>query len=150
MGKLDGDSQSRENRSMAEPTIIIVELVGGVHDGTTLIAEDPSQDIRLDVWDESDRAIAIFRDTSGGEIGARFCTHSDQMHRTRPRYAHHQKANHQGNEYMLEIDSEQYTEHEYEVTDRLADDGQILIRAQHIDSSKTSTLIWGKARNRPK
>lgn len=135
---------------MDEPTIIIVELIGGVHDGTTLIAEDASQDIRLDVWDESDRAIAIFRDTNGGEIGARFSTHSDQMHRARPKYAHHQNVNHHGNEYMVEMDAEQYTEHEYEVTDRLADDGEILIRAQHIDSSKTSTLIWGRARNHPK
>ena len=135
---------------MDELTIIIVELIGGIYDGTTLTAEDPSQDIRLDIWDDSDRAIAIFHDTNNGEIGGCFSTHSDQRHRARPKYAHHQMVNHNGNEHMVEMDAEQYTEHEYEVTDRVADDGEILIRAQHVDSSKKSTLIWGKARHHPK
>jgi hypothetical protein len=130
------------------PRIIIVELAGGIHDGLTLIAEDPSPDIgaRLGFWNDSDRAIAIFLDTKGGKIGARFSVGSYEMPNAGPKYGHYQKVSHRGQEYVLKVDVERFTEHEYAVTDRLADNREILIRAQHVDSSKVCTcLIYGNA-----
>ena len=52
---------------MDAPTLLLVELTGGPLDGTTLVANSPDHDPRLDVWDDEDRAIAIFRDTNGGD-----------------------------------------------------------------------------------
>lgn len=129
---------------MNEPSIIILEFVGGIHDGATLVAEDPSRGIHLDVWDESDRAIAVFRDTNGGRTGTRFSVHSDHMHYPRHKYPYHQQVTIHGVRHIMQTDVEQYAEHEYQITDCLTHDDEVLIRAEYVGSSKTASMSWGR------
>jgi hypothetical protein len=135
---------------MDAPNLLLVELVGGPMDGTTLIAQDPQHDPRLDVWDQEDRAIAIYRDTNAGEVGAEFSVHADELYRPKAVFAHHLMLSERGDQYILETDSETFTVHKYRVTDRLFADGELLIRGEHQSSTDTSTIVWGKAKRVPK
>jgi hypothetical protein len=135
---------------MDVPSLLLVELVGGPMDGATLIAQDPQHDPRLDVWDQEDRAIAICRDTNGGEVGAEFSVHADNLYRPKAVFAHHLMLSERGDQYILETDSETFTVHQYRVTDRLFADGEMLIRGEHLSSTETSRIVWGKAKRVPK
>jgi hypothetical protein len=133
-----------------EQSLLLVELVGGPMDGTTLVANSPSSDPRLDVWDQEDRAIAIFRDTNGGEVGAEFFVHADELFCPKAKFAHHLMLSQRDGCYILETDSETFTVHRYRVADRLFADGELLIRGEHVSSKATSTIVWGKMRRLPK
>ena len=135
---------------MDAPNLLLVELVGGPMDGKTLIANSPSSDPRLDVWDQEDRAIAIFRDTNGGEVGAAFSIHADDLYRPKEQFAHHLMLSDRDGQYILEADSQTFTVHKYRVTDRLYSEGELLIRGIHVSSVETSTIVWGKAKRLPR
>lgn len=127
---------------MDAPNLLLVELVGGPMDGTTLVANSPENDSRLDAWDQEDRAIAIFRDTNAGEVGAEFSVHADDLYRPKATYAHHLMLSDYDGQYILETDSETFTVHKYRITDRLFADGELLIRGEHVSSKDTSSIIW--------
>ncbi len=135
---------------MDAPSLLLVELVGGPMDGTTLIANSPSSDPRLDIWEQEDRAIAIYRDTNGGEIGTAFSIHSDELYRPRAKFAHHLMLSDRDDKYILETESETFAVHTYRVTDRLFVDGELLIRGEHVSSKQTSKITWGKGKRLPK
>ena len=135
---------------MDAPTLLLVELTGGPLDGTPLVANSPDHDPRLDVWDDEDRAIAIFRDTNGGELNSDFSVHAHDLYRPKNKFAHHLMLSDRDGNYILETDSETFTVHKYRVTDRLFDDGELLIRGEHLSSSETSSITWGKTRRVPK
>jgi len=135
---------------MDTPNLLLVELVGGPMDGTTLVANSPEHAPRLDVWDQEDRAIAIFRDTNGGEVGAEFSVHADDLFRPKAEYSHHLMLSDRDGQYVLEADSDPFTVHKYRVTDRLFADGELLIRGEHVSSKETSTIVWGKTTRLPK
>lgn len=132
------------------PNLLLVELVGGPMDGTTLIANSPENDPRLDVWDNEDRAIAIYRDTNAGEVGAEVSVHANDLYRTKAAFAHHLMLSDRDGQYILETDSETFTVHKYRVTDRLFADGELLLRGEHVSSKETSTIVWGKTKRVPK
>lgn len=136
--------------SMDAPDLLLVELVGGPMDGTTLISSSPHNNPRLDVWDEEDRAIAIYRDTNAGEVGAEFSVHADDLYRPKKVFAHHLMLSDRDGQYILETDSETFTVHKYRITDRLFADGELLIRGEHVSSRETSTVVWGKTKRVPK
>jgi hypothetical protein len=135
---------------MDAPNLLLVELVGGPLDGTTLVAQSPQNDPRLEVWDQEDRAIAIYRDTNAGEVGAEFSVHADDLYRPKAAFAHHFMLSDRDGQYILETDSETFTVHKYRVTDRLFVDGELLIRGEHVLSKDTSTIVWGKIKRTPK
>lgn len=135
---------------MDAPNVLLVELVGGPMDGTTLVANSPANDPRLDVWDQEDRAIAIFRDTNAGEVGAEFSVHADDLYRPKAKFAHHLMLSDRDGQYILETDSETFTVHRYRVTDRLLVDGELLIRGEHVSSNDTESIVWGKEKRFPK
>jgi hypothetical protein len=135
---------------MDAPKLLLVELVGGPMDGTTLIAQSPDSDPRLDVWDQEDRAIAMYRDTNAGEVGAEFSVHADDLYRPKAAFAHHLMLSDPDGQYIIETDSDTFTVHKYRVTDRLFADGELLIRGEHLSSKETSTIVWGIAKRVPK
>jgi hypothetical protein len=135
---------------MDAPKLLLVELVGGAMDGTTLVANFPENDPSIEVWGEEDRALAIFRDTNGGEVGAEFSVHSDESYRPKTKFAHHVMLRDHHGQYILETDSETFTVHKYRVTDRLFVEGELLIRGEHESSNETSTITWGRVKHFPK
>ncbi|NLX98264.1 MAG: hypothetical protein GXY83_19060 [Rhodopirellula sp.] len=135
---------------MDAPSLLLVELIGGPMDGTTFIANSPSSDPRLDVWEQEDRAIAIYRDTNGGEVGSQFSIHADELYRPRAKFAHHLILSDRDGNYVLETDSETFTVHKYRVTDRLFVDGELLIRGEYVSSKEASKIVWGKGKRLPK
>ena len=110
-------------------------------DGVTVSSNKPERTPRLDVWDDSDQANAIFLDTNGGEIGMEFSV-LDLRYSNSNEVPHHFFETQGDIESLVQTDQEKITNHRYRVTDCLSVECELLISAEHVSSNDQTTLTW--------
>ena len=118
------------NQPPASLRKLIVDLVNGPFDGETLLADDDGYFISEKDWWRKERVLAIFRDTNDGDVGQSFSLeNSEGFYPTRSKYPIYRKSSVAGRPHLVEWDTFAFSIHQYRITDRLASDDEVLVRA---------------------
>ncbi len=134
-----------EHHDDGKPITVILELVNGPLDGTTYVVEDHGQE--LGDFLEASMALGLYRKSRNGAVGEvlrpswegyaenKYCL-SDFIIKS-------------AGQSLMSYDRIAHRDHQYVITDRIADGNEVLVRAQYLCGPMVTTeILAGKIRER--
>lgn len=127
------------------PITVIMELVNGPLDGKTYVVEDDGQ--QLEDLSEASIAIGLYRASQNGAEGEVLRPHWEG--RADNKYQLSDFIPKSARQSLMIYDRTVHRDHQYIITDRVADRNEVLVRAQYLRGPLVTTeILAGKIRDR--